>query len=221
MMGSRGTPALSPEVAGLAMLSDLIALLKSADLTLPAAVTELRAAEADANKAREALGALQVEHDQREVTLKARADSLDGAEGALRLLEAEVSNKNSSVQERQAALDKQASVLDVKQAELDEHLAGIDGLQRAAQLEIARQKSEASQEIDAGRAQLGRERDECAALITAAHDEAHREIVKMRAAAEVECAALRERAQRLMDAALAKETAVRKHAADLAALSRD
>lgn len=213
MMGSSGPVSLS------AMLADLIEALKSADQTLPAAVVECRSAQAEANSKIEELNRVHAELDAFRGELHAREGALDAREVDLAKAEAEASAKQGANLDRAAQLDAVAGALDEKQKMLDEHLAGIASVQRAARQEIAQQKSVASAEIDAATAQLDRDRRECAAVITAAHDEAHRETIKMRAEAATECAALRAGAQRLMDAAVAKEAAVRKHAAELAALS--
>jgi gamma-glutamylcysteine synthetase len=120
MMGSRGAVNLPPEAAGLAMLADLVSLLKNCEKILPAAVAELRVAEADANKARAALDALIALHNAAQAELDNHAQQLTLREDGLAKREAAAKAREDETKQLQFRLDGQAKALQQTKTALNE-----------------------------------------------------------------------------------------------------
>ncbi len=159
MMGST-PPPLPTQVAALAMLAEVVEILKTSDQAVAKHLADLRSAQADAEKATEGLAAAQAEHDKRRSKLDTLANDLEMRNAFLAEREGKLASASKDLAAREAALTAHGAELATLAGEVSgrEEAAGrveAEQNQRYAEAEAALrlERSKSSNDAAAARRQ--------------------------------------------------------------------
>jgi chromosome segregation ATPase len=232
-MGGRGDPAplatalaglsgaMPAQVSGLVALSEFLELLKASGDILPAAVKDLRSVEAMARAACDDLRAATSEYERQLAEIRDRSRQLDERSAVVDGQAATAAQQLTDAAALQASFHDQARALEQTAKELVEREATMNREHAAAMKAVEKLHSDAEQRAASVLADIHRQRQENDAEMQATREKAETEIALKLFEAGAEIARLRTEAQTHLDAAIAREAAVRKHAAELAALSQE
>ncbi len=189
MLGGRGVPQANPQVAALAMIADLIQIIEASKKTLPAAVAEMRAAEAAAIAAQGELEKARVEHDARHAEIDKRSQAADARDSDLKTREAAAVAREVAAANRQAEFDEQAADAAAALATIAARNKSVEDLLKAAQQDMRRAKARLDQDKANAGEEIARKQREAEVAVAAMIENTSADLASKAAAADAEIAA--------------------------------